>query len=161
MFSFLFSQLRKESYNLPLYSFYSKYFGCLSDLYVPTSLGRGPRSCSSYWLNLDVWFYFTSSESFNGMNKGFKIVFVTDNLHLFVHQMSNFKEKHRPRVIKWGKPHTTSSLVIDSELVAASSVWFPSLDKLGFELNGQADRTAHKFVWLLSPNHRCVLWPVN
>ena len=27
--------------------------------------------------------------------------------------------------------------------------------------HGQADRVAHKFVWLLSANHRCVLWPVG
>ena len=27
--------------------------------------------------------------------------------------------------------------------------------------HGPTDRTAHKFVWLLSANHRCVLWPVD
>ena len=48
--------------------------------------------------------------------------------------MSIFKEELRPQLIKWGKQHTTSSLVIDSELVAASSVRFPSLDESGSEL---------------------------
>ena len=27
--------------------------------------------------------------------------------------------------------------------------------------HGQAERMAHKFVWLLSANHRCVLWSVD
>ena len=42
-----------------------------------------------------------------------------------------FQEELRPQLIKWGKPY---SLVIDSELVAASRVWFPSLDELESEL---------------------------
>ena len=48
--------------------------------------------------------------------------------------MSVFQEQLRPRLIKWGKPHQTSSLVIDSGIVAAWSVWFPSLDESGSEL---------------------------
>ena len=32
-----------------------------------------------------------------------------------------FKEELRPQGIKWGKLHTTSSLLIDSELEAASA----------------------------------------
>ena len=28
-------------------------------------------------------------------------------------------------------------------------------------IHGTADRKAHKFIWLLSANHRCVLWPFD
>ena len=56
--------------------------------------------------------------------------------------MSIFKEELRPWLTKWGKPHTTSSLVIDSELVAASSERFPSLVDSGFELHLKDDHVS-------------------
>ena len=63
--------------------------------------------------------------------------------------MSIFKEELGPQLIKWGKPHTINSLVIDSELVAAYSVRFPSFDELGFEFLLKDNHVIHTiYLWI-------------
>ena len=59
-----------------------------------------------------------------------------------------FKEELRPQLINWGNLHTTSSLVMDLVLEAASSVRFPSLGEMGSDLLLKDNHVDFPILWL-------------
>ena len=84
-------------------------------------------------------------------------------------RMSIFKEKVTPRLIKWGKPHTNSSLVIDSEQIVVCGAVFLTWCLLASFMIGQDDDPNYKtqvrfpFQWLsqrlemLTTLHYCLI----